>query len=136
MNNEQNKITALVVRLKNGDKSAFDELYRLTSPKVYFVSLKITKNEHDTEDIIQESYVTALKKIDTLENPESFMSWFNQIVANKSKAFLRKNTPQFFEEAGIENVESIPDEKVGFAPEESVDKEELCCAVMDAVDEL
>ncbi len=136
MMNEKDRIASLVVRLQNGDNSAFDELYKLTCSKVYFVSLKITKNEHDTEDIIQESYVTALKKINTLEKPESFMSWFNQIVANKSKAYLRKTTPKFFEDEGYETVEAIPDDRLGFSPEESADKEDLRRSVMEAIDEL
>ncbi|MBQ7838596.1 MAG: sigma-70 family RNA polymerase sigma factor [Clostridia bacterium] len=136
MMNEKDRIASLVVRLQNGDNSAFDELYKLTCSKVYFVSLKITKNEHDTEDIIQESYVTALKKINTLEKPESFMSWFNQIVANKSKAYLRKATPKFFEDEGYETVEAIPDDRLGFSPEESADKEDLRRSVMEAIDEL
>lgn len=134
--NEKDRITSLVVRLKNGDKSAFDELYKLTCSKVYFVSLKITKNEHDTEDIIQESYVTALKKLDTLEKPESFMSWFNQIVANKSKAHLRKTTPQFFEDAGYETVEAVPDDSTAVSPEDAADKEDIRSKVMESIDEL
>ncbi len=131
-----NRITELATRLKNGDNSAFDELYKLTCSKVYFVALKITKNEHDAEDIIQESYVTALKKIDTLEKPESFMSWLNHIVANKSKSHLRKNSPQFFEDVSYTGTDGTPEEAEEFSPEECADKEELRQCVMEVIDEL
>ena len=131
-----NRITELATRLKNGDNSAFDELYKLTCSKVYFVALKITKNEHDAEDIIQDSYVSALKKIDTLEKPESFVSWLNHIVANKSKTHLRKNTPQFFEDVSFTGTDGAPDETFVFSPEDNADKEHLRQTVMEAVDEL
>ena len=131
-----NRITELATRLKNGDNSTFDELYKLTCSKVYFVALKITKNEHDAEDIIQDSYVSALKKIDTLEKPESFVSWLNHIVANKSKAHLRKNTPQFFEDVSFTGTDGAPDETFAFSPEDNADKEHLRQTVMEAVDEL
>ena len=39
------RIAELVVKLQGGDNSAFNELYKLTSGRAYFVALEITKNE-------------------------------------------------------------------------------------------
>ena len=63
MDYEKERINGLTERLQGGDKSAFDEFYKLTSPKAYFIALKITRNEHDAEDILQESYIKALEKL-------------------------------------------------------------------------
>ena len=66
MDNEKERINGLITRIKSDDKSAIDEFYKLTSPKAYFIALKITQNEHDAEDILQESYMKALEKLDEI----------------------------------------------------------------------
>ena len=131
-----NRIAELVRKLQSGDKSAFEELYRLTSPKAFFVALKICKNEHDAEDILQESYIKALEKIDTVDPEGNFTAWLYQIVANKSKNFIKAKKPLLFSDENEETIGELPDEDLKFSPEEQVDQEELRNEVMAAVDEL
>ena len=97
MKDNKERINELALRLKNGDNSVFEELYKLTSSKAYFLAIQIVGNEHEAEDIVQDSYISALEKISTLEKSESFMSWFNRIVANKSKDYLKKKKPKMFD---------------------------------------
>ncbi len=130
------RITKLVRQIQSGDNGAFNELYNLTSPKAYFIALQITKNEQSAEDVLQESYIKMLEKIGTLSKPESFSSWFNSIVANKSKDSLKKKTPYLFKNEEEEAFDFIPDEDTDFIPEENLNQEELRCAVMEAIDEL
>lgn len=136
MKDNKDKINELARKLKKGDKNAFEELYKLTSPKAYFIALQICGDKHDAEDIVQESYVTALAKISALEKTESFMSWFNRIVANKSKDFLRKKNPSLFAEGEERELDAAADDIREFSLEENVDRNELRDAVMDAVQEL
>ena len=136
MENERERIAELVVNLQNGDNNAFNELYKLTSPRAYFVALEITKNEQDAEDILQESYVKMLERIGSLDKPESFVSWFHQIVANRSKDSLRKKKPTLFEGDENEAFEVIPDEDTSFSPEENLNQDELRRAVMEVIEEL
>lgn len=135
MDNKE-RLVELVAQLQSGDQSVFSEIYKLTSPKAFYVAFEITKNEQDAEDILQESYITALNKIATLDKPESFVSWFHRIVANKSKDSLKKKKPMLFECDENEAFEVIADEDTSFAPEESVDKAELQQIVMSVLDEL
>lgn len=132
------RIAELVVKIQNGDKSAFDELYKQTSERAYFVALEFTKNNQDAEDILQESYIKALSKISELDKPESFSSWLNQIVANKSKDFLKKKKPMLFnsDEEETDTTELLPDEYTSFSPEENLDQTELQKTVMEVLDEL
>lgn len=132
------RIAELVVKIQNGDKSAFDELYKLTSERAYFVALEFTKNNQDAEDILQESYIKALSKINELDKPESFSSWLNQIVANKSKDFLKKKKPMLFnsDEEETDATELLPDEDKSFSPEDNLDQTELQKTVMEVLDEL
>ncbi len=133
---EKDIISELAFKVKNGDKQAFEELYKLTSSKAYFTALKITGDKHEAEDIVQESYITVLAKINTLEKTEVFMSWFNRIVANKSKDYLRKKNPSFFADGEESNIADTFDEQFSFLPESAVDRNELREEVMSAFDEL
>ena len=133
---DKQRIAELVGKVQNGDNSAFDELYKLTSERAYFVALEFTKNNQDAEDILQESYIKALSKIKELDKPESFSSWLNQIVANKSKDFLKKKKPTLFEAEENEVFEVLPDEDTSFSPEENLDQNELQKTVMEVLDEL
>lgn len=133
---DKQRIAELVVKIQNGDKFAFDELYKLTSERAYFVALEFTKNNQDAEDILQESYIKALSKINELDKPESFSSWLNQIVANKSKDFLKKKKPMLFEAEENEVFEVLPDEDKSFSPEDNLDQTELQKTVMEVLDEL
>ena len=67
MKDENKKIARLIKQIQRGKQSAFDEFYKLTSAKAYFIALKITQNEHDAEDILQESYIKALEKINEID---------------------------------------------------------------------
>lgn len=136
MKEEQNRISGLIIKAQQGDKSAFEELYNLTSPKAYFVALKICSNEHDAQDILQESYIKILKKIDTVDPNGNFTAWVYQIVANTGKNFLKAKKPVLFGDDEEEIIGNLPDENTDFSPEEHVDREELRNEVMAAVDEL
>ncbi len=136
MKNNRERISVLAQQFKDGNKKAFDELYALTNQKAYFVALQIVKDEHIAQDILQESYVRAIDKIQSLENTDSFVRWFHQIVTNKSMDYLRKRNPVLFEDGEDGAFEVIPDEKGDFSPEKNVDREELRSTVMEAMDEL
>lgn len=136
MKENNKRIDELARKIKKGDKNAFEELYKLTSSKAYFVALQICNDKQEAEDILQESYITALNKISTLERTESFMSWFNRIVINKSKDFLKKKNPKLLSEDDEWLLETLTDESEKFSPESNVDKDELRNVVMDAVQEL
>lgn len=133
--NKEN-IAALVVKIQNGDMSAFEELYKTVSPRSFFIALEITKNEQDSEDILQESFISALEKINTLDKPESFISWFNMIVANKSKDFLKKKKPMLFDEEEKQVYETVPDDDREFSPHENFNDAETRQIILDVVNEL
>ncbi len=136
MKTEKERIAELIGLIKNGDKSAFDELYKLTSARAYFIALQITKNEHDAEDVLQESYIKTLERINDIDPENNFAAWFYQVVANKSKDFLKSKKLLVFSGEEEEILESLPDENPEFSPEENLDQEELREEVMAAIDEL
>ena len=136
MKDENKKIARLIKQMQRGNQSAFEEFYKLTSPKAYFIALKITQNEHDAEDILQESYIKAFEKINEIDTSQNIMSWFLKIVSNKSKDLLKSRNRLVFEDEEETFFEEIPEEKAEFCPEENLNQEELRLEVMAAIDEL
>ena len=136
MDNNSKRIDELAKKVKKGDQKAFEELYKLTSARAYFTALQICSDKQDAEDILQESYITALNRISSLERTESFMSWFNKIVVNKSRDYLRKKNPKPLTGEDEWLLEGQIDDNESFSPESNVDKEELKTEVMDALKEL
>jgi len=136
MKDENKKIARLIKQIQRGNKSAFEEFYKLTSPKAYFIALKITQNEHDAEDILQESYIKVLEKINEIDTSQNVNSWLLRIVANKSKDLLKSRNHVVFENEEEAFFDDIPEEKAEFCPEENLDQEELRLEVMTAIDEL
>ena len=82
-------IKELVLSAKNGNKKAFDKLYELTSNEVWFTCISLLKDEENAKDIMQETYITAFLKLDTLKDEEKFCGWLTAIATNKSKNKLK-----------------------------------------------
>ncbi len=136
METEKNRIKELIKSLQSGNKKDFDELYKLTAPKVYFIACKICRNEHDAKDILQETYITVLEKIDTIDPEKNFTAWLYQVAANKSKNLLKFKKHYLLSEDETEIIENLSSEDLLFNPEEQVDLEELKNEVMAAIDKL
>ena len=69
------EISSLVIKAKNGDNTAFDRLYYLTQQEVWFTCISLLKNETHAEEIMQNTYVTAFLKLNTLEENAKFPVW-------------------------------------------------------------
>ena len=114
-------IKELVLSAKNGNKKAFDKLYKLTSNDVWFTCVSLLKDEENAKDIMQEIYITAFLKLDTLKDEEKFCGWITSIAVNKCKNKLKgKVEYQIDDEVLIAETET--DELM--LPEEYINKAE------------
>ena len=114
-------IKELVSSAKSGNKKAFDKLYKLTSNDVWFTCVSLLKDEENAKDIMQETYITAFLKLDTLKDEEKFCGWLTAIATNKSKNKLKgKVEYQIDDEVLITEAET--DELM--LPEEYINKAE------------
>ena len=112
------QIQKLITRVINGDTQAFEEIYQATYRQVYYTAFSFLKNEQNTLDVMQDTYITALTHLQQLENPERIVAWLNQIAVNKCKDFLMKKIPEPIEENSIDT--ELLEENDNFLPESYV----------------
>lgn len=72
----------LVSKAKQGDKEALSQLVSLYSKRIYHLGLRLTGNEQDAEDILQDTFLTMLKKINQFRGRSSFYTWLYRIAVN------------------------------------------------------
>jgi RNA polymerase sigma-70 factor (ECF subfamily) len=72
----------LVDLARRGDRQAFEDLVRVTSGDIYALAFRLTGDEHDARDIVQETYLRAFRSIRKFRGDASFSTWLYRIAAN------------------------------------------------------
>jgi len=85
----------LVKQSKKGDRQAQNELYRLHVDAMYNICRRMIGDEDEAKDALQESFIDAFTKLNTLEHEVTFSAWLKRIVVNKCINTLRKNKNHF-----------------------------------------
>jgi RNA polymerase sigma-70 factor, ECF subfamily len=80
----------LVERLKRGDEGALEYLMTKYHDKLRAVSLGICTNPEDVEEVLQDVYMTLLRKADQFEGRSAFTTWLHRITVNHSLMKIRK----------------------------------------------
>lgn len=127
-------ISHLVEKIKKGDNKSFEKLYKLTEREVWFTCISFLKNETTAQDIMQETYITAFLKIQSLEKSSQIRSWFNRIAVNKCKNYLKGKGEIQLDDEIFEN-QAIVDERISI-PEEYISdkaKREIILSIMQEV---
>ena len=77
-------INDLIARCRKGDQRAQMEVYERYYRAMYNTSLRIVKDTAEAEDIMQEAFLKAFSKINTLKKVSTFGAWLKRIVVNLS----------------------------------------------------
>ena len=80
---------AIIELAKNGDKKAMTILVNAYSGKIYNLGLRMMRNEPDAEDILQETFLTMVKKLNTFKGKSSLYTWLYRIAMNLSLEKLK-----------------------------------------------
>ena len=81
--------TETVARARAGDADAFRRLVERHSRDVFRLAYRMTRNEHDAEDVVQEAFLRAYRNLDQFEQRANFGSWIYRIAANCAYDSLR-----------------------------------------------
>lgn len=104
--NEQIQLAGddLLAALKRKDKQAFSTLVELYSAKIYQLALKMSGNPQDAEDVLQETFLKAMRSVEKFEGRSSLLTWLYRIAVNESLMLIRKRKPEL-------DLTSHPDEE-------------------------
>lgn len=80
----------LVVRARHNDTRAYEQLYRAHLGRVYGLCYRLCGDREIAEDLAQEAFVLAWRKLVTFRGDSAFGSWLYRIATNVSLSYLRK----------------------------------------------
>jgi len=85
-------IEQLIQLCKSGNQSAQLEVYNRYYKAMYNIAFRIVKDSFEAEDIMQDSFLTAFTKLESLKESVTFGSWLKRIVTNNSIYHYKKNS--------------------------------------------
>ena len=84
------KVAALVEKARSGNRVSFHELVSMFQQDIHRLAYYRTFSQMDAEDLTQEVFEQAYRKMDSLHDPQRFRSWLYSIAVNRCNDFLRK----------------------------------------------
>jgi RNA polymerase sigma-70 factor, ECF subfamily len=128
---EMDEVEALVAVAREGDRESFDELVRRTYVDTYTLAVRLTANEEDARDVVQEAYLRAWKGIGRFRGDSQFSTWLYRITANAAYTLVQKRRRRRTEplETADEPIELAPESQPEAAAEAAVVMEQLSDAV-------
>ncbi|MDG2028628.1 MAG: sigma-70 family RNA polymerase sigma factor [Acidimicrobiales bacterium] len=123
----------LVQRAVDGEREAFDELVRRTHRDAFGLALRLTSDEEDARDVVQDAYLRAYRNLDRFRGDAQFSTWLYRIVANCASTTTTKRKRHRHEELPDES--SVAELRPDFDPAIQADvaglRDELDQAISD-----
>ncbi|MFN7035386.1 MAG: RNA polymerase sigma factor [Bellilinea sp.] len=107
MNGESIPETPLSLEaLKKGDRHELARMVDLYSEKIYKLALKFTNNPQDAEDVLQETFLKAMRALPEFEGRSSLSTWLYRIAVNEALMLLRKQKPDLALDTAVQEEDS------------------------------
>ena len=129
------EVGELVAAAKAGDRGAFDALVKATYAQTYTLALRLTHNEEDARDVVQEAYLRAYKGLKKYRGDAQFSTWLYRITANTSSSMTQRRSRSRTDSLDDSGAEVI-DERLFANPEASSEQSALHQRLSTAVAEL
>ena len=94
---------ALVARAQSKDVAAFEELLGRYEEKLYRLAMRFVRNESDAQEILQDVFLSAWRKLPGFEGRAQFGSWMYRVTVNAALMLLRSRNRH--PEVGVDEVE-------------------------------
>ncbi len=111
--------TSFLEALKSGDRAAFARLVETHSTRIYRLALKILGDQQDAEDVLQDTFVKALRSLPSFEGRSSLSTWLYRIAVNEALMMVRKRR------ADVVSIDEEKEDQEGEA--EPVEIVDWCC---------
>ncbi len=93
---------ALVTRAREGDQDAFRLLVERHSLRLFQLAFRMTGNEQDAEDLVQETFLRAYKQLNRFQSRAGLGTWLYRIATNCSLDLLRRQKRRGDQERAVE----------------------------------
>jgi RNA polymerase sigma-70 factor (ECF subfamily) len=82
--------TGLVKLAKSGDLDAFETLVTRHEQSIYLLAMRLLQNEHDAEDVTQQTFLSAVEHLPGFREEASFRTWLHRIATHAALKVIRK----------------------------------------------
>ena len=131
----------MIAAVLAGEIQVYHELIRPYERSVYVMAFSYMKNEEDAEDVAQEAFIKAFRKLSTFRAESKFSTWLISITINEARTRLRRQAL-----VRMESLDQLPDEDKSISPallrdwreipSEAVEREEVRNLIQRAVEQL
>jgi RNA polymerase sigma-70 factor (ECF subfamily) len=83
----------LVVRAREGDVSAFEQLVRRYQGPMYRLAVRMLASRGDAEDVVQEVFLTVWRRLEQLQDDAAFVGWLYRMTTNRCLNTIRARKP-------------------------------------------
>jgi RNA polymerase sigma-70 factor (ECF subfamily) len=87
---EKHSEEKLIASAQKGDKKAISQLVNKYSPRIYAIAFRLMQNEEDAEDVLQETFIIMIKKLNTFQGKSTLYTWLYRVATNVALGKLRK----------------------------------------------
>jgi RNA polymerase sigma-70 factor (ECF subfamily) len=101
---------ALAERCRQGELGAFEELYRAHAGRLYSVALRMVGNPADADDLLQEIFLSAHRKLESFRGESSLGTWLYRLAVNLCLDYLRSRSGRAVQVTdSLEDDSALPD---------------------------
>ena len=80
----------MILRIQQGEIGYFEELYHAHKTRIYTLCRRMTRNVAIAEELTQETFLTAYRRLDTFRNEAAFSTWLHRIAVNVVLMYIRQ----------------------------------------------
>ncbi len=128
------ELEELVTAAQAGDRLAFDEVVRRTYVDTFTLALRLTANEEDAQDVVQEAYLRAWKAIGRFRGDAQFSTWMYRITANTAFTAVKRRRRTHSDRLDL--VDDLVDPHTEHQPEDAAEAAALLGRLSVALEQL
>jgi RNA polymerase sigma-70 factor (ECF subfamily) len=130
----------LVLRVQQGDKSAFDLLVIKYQHRIIQLVNRYVKDPSEAQDVAQEAFIKAYRALGNFRGDSAFYTWLYRISINTAKNYLVSRSRRFsdyqVDVQDAEQIENAPQLKAMETPEYLLQNDEIVAAIKSAIEKL
>ncbi len=137
MNQSGNNLTdqQLITQTLDGQSAAFGILVRKYQNRLFNSMVHLLRNPSDAEDVVQDAFLQALRKLDTFQGNSQFYTWLFRIARNTAISKMRRKKPTVSLDSTASELRlDFPDD--GPRPSTEMERREQQTGLMRAMDQL